>query len=104
MQDPADYAQAENHQDEQGEKKHSTLDTSVISNLLSDRRATWSGLLFAIEPLTKKATTMMTERDGNPTIVNWITLVDNGSRRSIFSNPDLVEKIRTTSKRLSHWQ
>eukprot|EP00978_Attheya_sp_CCMP212_P000842 scaffold1766_cov39-Attheya_sp.AAC.2 len=52
----------------------------------------------SVEPL-KKESHYNDDREMGSRLKNWITL-DNGSTLSLFSNPDLVEDIRTTSKTL----
>jgi hypothetical protein len=83
-------------QDEQQDHNESTTDNaSVTSNRSS--RVSWSGLLIATS--IEKESHYNDDQEMGSRLRNWITL-DNGSTLSLFSNPDLVEDIQTSSKTL----
>jgi hypothetical protein len=88
------HMQAE-QQDEQEGNESITDNASATSNRSS--RVGWSALLIARS--IEKESHYNHDREMGSRLRNWITL-DNGSTLSLFSNPDLVEDIQTSSKTL----
>jgi hypothetical protein len=82
-------------QDEQADNKSISDVASATTNRSS--RVGWSGLLIATS--IEKESHYNNNQEMGSRLRNWITL-DNGSTLSLFSNPDLVEDIRTSSKTL----
>jgi hypothetical protein len=83
--------QVNDHQEEQqeeGDNKSYKSTTSKASSQIG-----WSGLIV-------EQSLYNDDRDANHRLKNRITL-DNGSTLSLFSNPDLVQDIQTSSKTLS---
>jgi hypothetical protein len=75
-------------QQEEGDNESYKSTTSKASS-----RIGWSGLII-------EQSLYNDDRDAKHRLKNCITL-DNGSTLSLFSNPDLVQNIRTSSKTLS---
>jgi hypothetical protein len=82
-------------QDGQEDNKSTTDNASATSN--RSPRVGWSKLL--IVKSIEKESHYNDDREMGSRLRNWITL-DNGSTLSLFSNHDLVEDIRTSSKTL----
>jgi hypothetical protein len=83
--------QANDHQEEQQEEGDNESYKSTTSKASS--RIGWSGLIV-------EQSLYNDNRDAKHRLKNCITL-DNGSTLSLFSNPDLVQDKRTSSKTLS---
>jgi hypothetical protein len=88
------HMQAE-QQDEQEDNKSTIDNASARSNRSS--RISWSGLL--IPTSIEKESLYNDDQEMGSRLRNWITL-DNGSTLSLFSNPDIVEDIQTSTKTL----
>jgi hypothetical protein len=86
---PPKANQANDHQEEQQEEGDNESYKSTTSKASS--RIGWSGLLIVEQSLYND------DRDSKHRLKNCITL-DNGSTLSLFSNPDLVQNIRSSSK------
>jgi hypothetical protein len=82
--------QANNHQEEQQEEGDNESYKSTTSKVSS--RIGWSGLI--VEQIMYN-----NDRHAKHRLKNCITL-DNRSSLCLFSNPDLVQNIRTSSKTL----
>jgi hypothetical protein len=82
--------QANDHQEGQQEEGDNESYKSTTSKTSS--RIGWSGLIV-------EQSLYNDDRDAKHRLKNCITL-DNGSTLSLFSNPDLVQDIRTSSKTL----
>ena len=80
---------ADVRQDEQSEGDNESTSGSI------PKKVGWSGLL-----IKQKESLFSNERDAKDRLKNCITL-GNGSTLSLFSNPQLVQDIRTSSKTLS---
>jgi hypothetical protein len=80
---------AETHQDDQSEGDNESTTSSL------PKKVGWSGLL-----IEQKQSLYNDDREAKDRLKNCITL-DNGSTLSLFSNPELVQDIRTSSKTLS---
>ena len=80
---------ADVRQDEQSEGDNESTSGSI------PKKVGWSGLL-----IEQKESLFSNERDAKDRLKNCITL-DNGSTLSLFSNPQLVQDIQTSSKTLS---
>jgi hypothetical protein len=83
--------QAHDHQEEQQEEADNESYKSTRSKASS--QIEWSGLIV-------EQSLYNNDRDAKHRLKNCSTL-DNGSTLSLFSNPDLVQDIRTSSKTLS---
>mgnify|MGYP002176679840 FL=1 len=83
------HMQAEHNENDQEDDRSTCSDVASASS----KRVAWSGLLVVGESLYNE------DREMGTRLKNWITL-DNGSTLSLFSNPQLVEDIRTTDKTL----
>jgi hypothetical protein len=80
--------QANDHQEEEQEEGDNESYTSTTSKASS--QIGWSGLIV-------EQSLYNDNRDAKHRLKNCITL-DNGSTLSLFSNPDIVQNIRTSSK------
>jgi hypothetical protein len=83
--------QANNHQEEQQEEGGNESYKSTTSKASS--RIGWSGLIV-------EQSLYNDDRGAKDRLKNCITL-DNGSTLSLFSNPNLIQDIQTSSKTLS---
>jgi hypothetical protein len=85
-----DTNKANNHQDEQEEGDNESYKSTTSK---ASSRIGWSGLIV-------EQSLYNDDRDAKDRLKNCITL-DNGSTLTLFSIPDLVQDIQTSSKTLS---
>jgi hypothetical protein len=84
--------QAEGENASQQQDDASTVDNESVRSNRQPSRVGWSGLVFEQQSLYND--------EAQDRLKNCITL-DNGSTLSLFSNPELVQDIRTTKTSLS---